>query len=157
MPLSAALAAFHSTPALQATSCVDYDSEWCRPIVLSAAPWFAFHLQCCAPCLLLQMLVEAETPDGVRHSTLLQNAETVRLVGPSSSSSTRSSSSINSSTVPPAAPGGSSQAGSSTGSSPQRWRAVSVSELQPGEEVYLLLQEAARHTGISIQERISEK
>ena len=29
-----------------------------------------------------QLLVEAETADGARHSIILQNAETVRLVGP---------------------------------------------------------------------------
>ena len=34
-------------------------------------------------CMHTQVLVEAETPDGIRHSTLLQNAETVRLIGPS--------------------------------------------------------------------------
>lgn len=33
-------------------------------------------------CACLQVLVEAETADGSRHSTLLQNAETVRLIGP---------------------------------------------------------------------------
>jgi 3-dehydroquinate synthase class II len=59
--------------------------------------------------------------------------------------------------VSSAAPGVRPQAGSSTGALQQTWRAESVSELQPGQEVYLLLQEAARHTGISIQERISEK
>lgn len=34
------------------------------------------------PILCLQVLVEAATPDEQRHSILLQNAETVRLVGP---------------------------------------------------------------------------
>ena len=29
--------------------------------------------------------MEAETPDGIRHSVLLQNAETVRLIGPGKS------------------------------------------------------------------------
>ena len=35
--------------------------------------------------LCMQVLVEAETLDGARHSILLQNAETVRLIGPSTS------------------------------------------------------------------------
>jgi 3-dehydroquinate synthase class II len=113
-------------------------------------------------CPVLQMLVEAETADGMRHSTLLQNAETVRLIGPvssssSSSTSTSSSSSSRSSSASPAAPGSSSTADGCSAGPQQSWQAVSVSELQPGQKVYLLLQEAARHTGISIQERICEK
>jgi 3-dehydroquinate synthase class II len=75
------------------------------------------------------LLVEAETPDGARHSTLLQNAETVRLVGPADGQG---------------APRGA-------------WRAVSVSELRQGQTVFVLRQDEARHTGIAIQERISEK
>lgn len=35
----------------------------------------------------MQVLVEAETSDGARHSILLQNAETVKLVGPAAQSS----------------------------------------------------------------------
>lgn len=75
------------------------------------------------------VLVEAETEDGVKHSILLQNAETVRLVAPDELSLASSKS-----------------AG-----------AVSVTELQVGQPVYVHLQGAARHTGISIQENILEK
>lgn len=81
----------------------------------------------------LQMLVEAETEDGLKHSTLLQNAETVRLVGPR------------------AAPAAQQPAATAS------WQAVSVSSLQPGQQVFLLLQDGARHTGIAIQERITER
>jgi 3-dehydroquinate synthase class II len=84
------------------------------------------------------MLVEAETPDGTKHSTLLQNAETVRLVGPA------------------AAPPGAAQ-GSTDSSDAAAWQAVSVSALHVGQQVYVLQQQGARHTGISIQERISER
>lgn len=77
---------------------------------------------------MLQVLVEAETKDGLRHSILLQNAETVRLMVPKDETSEISI------------------AG-----------AVSVSELQTGQPVLLYLQGAARHTGISIEENIVEK
>lgn len=71
--------------------------------------------------------MEAETQDGGRHSIMLQNAETVRLIGPLQEQSASSSD------------------------------AVSVTELQIGQLVYLHLQDAARHTGISIEEHIVEK
>lgn len=76
------------------------------------------------------VLVEAVTPDGQAHSHLLQNAETVRLVGP---------------------------AGEGEGGDEGGWRAVSVSELAPGDEVFILRQGGARHTGISIEESIVER
>lgn len=71
--------------------------------------------------------MEAETQDGQRHSIMLQNAETVRLISPQQERSVLSSD------------------------------AVSVTELQVGQPVYLHLQDAARHTGISIKEQIVEK
>ncbi|KAL3152277.1 hypothetical protein ABBQ32_001351 [Trebouxia sp. C0010 RCD-2024] len=73
------------------------------------------------------VLVEAETQDGQRHSIMLQNAETVRLIGPRTE-----------------------QAALPT-------NAVSVTELQVGQPIFLHLQGAARHTGISIEEHIVEK
>ena len=82
--------------------------------------------ECCA-----QVLVEAETKDAQRHSILLQNAETVRLVVPQQE-------------------GSSAAVQGSAGT-------VSVSELQVGQNVFVHLQGAARHTGISIQENIVEK
>jgi 3-dehydroquinate synthase class II len=75
----------------------------------------------------VQVLVEAVTSDGEVHSHLLQNAETVRLVGP----------------------GG--------GGAAPAWRAVSVSELAEGDELWVLRQGAARHTGVSIEESIVER
>lgn len=71
--------------------------------------------------------MEAETQDGQRHSIMLQNAETVRLIGPRTE-----------------------QAALPT-------NAVSVTELQVGQPIFLHLQGAARHTGISIEEHIVEK
>jgi 3-dehydroquinate synthase class II len=79
------------------------------------------------------VLVEAKTADGQLHSVLLQNAETVKLVGPGVATG---------------------QGGVAKGRS---WRAVSVTEMQPGAQVLVLRQEGARHTGISIQESIVEK
>ena len=76
------------------------------------------------------VLVEAETSGdgGGRHSVLLQNAETVKLVGPSG------------------------DAGDSSG-----WRAVSVAQLAQGDRVYVLRQPAARHTGLAVEEGVSER
>lgn len=79
------------------------------------------------------VLVEAKTADGQLHSVLLQNAETVKLVGPG---------------------GATGQGGAAKGRS---WRALSVTEMQAGAQVLMLMQEGARHTGISIQESIVEK
>lgn len=99
----------------------------------------------------LQMLVEAETAEGQRHSTLLQNAETVRLVGPKDSAPAAAGSAASES-----AAAGSSTDGS-IAAARQQWQAVAVTELRPGQQVYLLRQAGARHTGISIQENINEK
>lgn len=94
------------------------------------------------------MLVEAETKDGLRHSLLLQNAETVRLIGPAQSLNASDSSEANhqSADVKTEAEHGLAS-----------YQAVSVTELQVGQTVYLHLQGAARHTGISINETIIEK
>lgn len=101
--------------------------------------------------LYMQVLVEAETHDGQRHSILLQNAETVRLIGPCMTLS---------SVLDMEDKSGPSQAPKPPevfGSQQSQSDAVSVSELQIGQPVYLHLQGAARHTGISIQENIVEK
>ena len=66
-----------------------------------------------------------------KHAVLLQNAETVKLVGP--------------------AEGGGAGAGGLA------WRTVSVAELAPGDRVYVLRQPAARHTGLAIDEGVSER
>jgi 3-dehydroquinate synthase class II len=106
----------------------------------------------------VQMLVEACTPDGVLHSTLLQNAETVRLVGPAQQQQQQPQKER----PPPAASKATQStqtgaAGAAAGVSTPGWAALPVSELAPGDVVYVLQQEGARHTGISIQERIVEK
>ena len=78
------------------------------------------------------MLIEAVSQDGTAISLQLQNAETVKLVGPSCSPS----------------------------SSPKSYllqRTISVADLKVGDEVLALLQEGARHSGMSIQEFILER
>ena len=90
------------------------------------------------------MLIEAETADHAVHSLLLQNAETVRLVGPAKQSST-------------ALGKGANGDGEGKDDGAAGWRAVSVSEMQVGDKVYLRQQGAARHTGISIEESIVEQ
>lgn len=117
---------------------------------------FEFKAAVWCNLVFMQVLVEAETEDGLRHSILLQNAETVRLIGPqpaespeASESHTHESGHISDShTLQPAE--------QSDGGQPQ-FVAVSVSELEVGQMVYLHLQGAARHTGISIQENIVER
>lgn len=98
---------------------------------------------CTLCCHLAQVLVEAELADGDRCSVLLQNAETVRLVAPN------------------AGPSGDSRSSHSTPDAPQErepsWRAVSVSELAAGEQLLVLRQAGARHTGVAIEESITER
>ena len=99
----------------------------------------------------MQVLVEAETQDGQRHSILLQNAETVRLIGPCMTRSSVSN------VEDKYAPSQTLMQSDVSGSQQSQSDAVSVSELQIGQPLYLHLQGAARHTGISIQENIVEK
>ena len=124
--------------------------------------------------------MDAETADGVRHALLLQNAETVRLVGPDTAavSSSRSS---GSGVVPQSAArsslsseeegyiwqhGGHTEteadeppSGAAAGPAAAEggWRALSVTELRPGDSIYVMLSAGARHTGISIEESIVER
>ena len=97
------------------------------------------------------VLVEAAAPGGGGTvSTLLQNAETVKLVGPAAAGTTGGGGGGSG-----GGDGGGS--GSGGGSDQQRpWRAIPVTELKAGDRVFLYEQEGARHTGIAIQERISE-
>lgn len=80
----------------------------------------------------VQVLIEAKTSDGEVHSILLQNAETVKLVGPAA-------------------------AGNGPGGVCTDWEAIAVSQLNVGDTVYVLRQGAARHTGVAIKERITER
>jgi 3-dehydroquinate synthase class II len=80
------------------------------------------------------MLVEATADDGEVWSTMLQNAETVRLVGEGMAG------------------------GSAADYGGQSWQATSVSQLTVGSSrVYVLRQGAARHTGVAIDEQITER
>ena len=77
------------------------------------------------------MLVEAAIGSDIC-SIILQNAETVRLVCPAQANSLQE-------------PGSNEQ------------QAVSVTDLQEGDNVFLHRQEGARHTGVAIKENIVEK
>lgn len=73
------------------------------------------------------LMVEAQGRDsGIYHSIMLQNAETVKLVGPSPESNL--------------------------------WKSISVSQLKEGDELFVVehVEEAARHTGVIINETIRE-
>ena len=139
----------------------------------------------CLACLAwqpLQVLVEAVSESGQHLSILLQNAETVKLVGlaptprptaptsptqPGATGTTSaqapasSTSSMTNGVQPPLPPVAMSESGDARlglASGQQRaWRAISVSQLAPGDQVLALLQGGARHTGIAIQEFIVEK
>ncbi len=88
--------------------------------------------------------MELETTDGQVHSVMLQNAETVKLLGPSmaGSCSTRD--------------GSSGHAGDVAGVA-HAWVARPVTELVPGEPVFVLRAAAARHTGIAVEEFVVER
>lgn len=108
--------------------------------------------------------MEAELPDGDRCSALLQNAETVRLVGPPAKGSAGGAAPA------PAEDGFVWQLGkegrAATAAAPKQqqqrrqqpgWQAVSVSELQKGQQLFVLRQGGARHTGVAIEESITER
>ncbi|PNH07549.1 3-dehydroquinate synthase [Tetrabaena socialis] len=153
------------------------------------------------------VLVELQTqPDGRRHSLMLQNAETVKLMGPvagedgegkeqqqpgngvgdaattaagmgaadnAAAAGAAAGAPVEGTSA--AAPGagapgpardrpssggnGGRSGGGGRGSAAggRGWRTISVSALQPGDRVFVLLQAAARHTGIAIEEFIVEK
>ena len=103
------------------------------------------------------MLVEARTEDGETHSTLLQNAETVRLIGPTSSCVP--SATAEASNGSPSNPMKGAKEARDFQKEQQRpdWEAIPVSTMAPGDKLYVLRQEGARHTGISIEERIVER
>ena len=101
------------------------------------------------------VLVTVVTADGEESSVLLQNAETVRLVGPAPACSSGGGSSGDPEADAYVWQEGGCQRSSSGGG--RTWRAISVSHLQPGDEVLLLRQGAARHTGIAIDEAITER
>ena len=83
----------------------------------------------------LQVLIEAETAGHERHSIMLQNAETVRLVGHQQALAAQND----------------------IGNEPCSWLPVPVTELRTGDNVLLHMQPGARHTGIAVQESIVEK
>ena len=101
----------------------------------------------------MQVLVEAETQDGQKHSILLQNAETVRLVGPQPVNVLKPNKHKSSTCIQD----GAAELAEKLGKEQSQAVAVAVSELQIGQHIYLHLQSAARHTGISIRENIVEQ
>ena len=101
------------------------------------------------------MLVEAETPDQARHSLLVQNAETVRLVGPAASSHQSPSTDVSFGVSAAAKHGAGGHM--NVGGEHEDWQALSVSQLHVGDRLFVRRQAAARHTGISINESITER
>ena len=81
------------------------------------------------------MLVKAVDANKGEFAILLQNAETVKLVGPSKGQ----------------------EKTFATPSAGQTWRSISMAEIKPGDEVFVLEQLGARHTGVAIEETIVER
>lgn len=99
-----------------------------------------------------QVLIEAATEDGSVISLQLQNAETVKLVGPKAIHSGKGR------IIEPL--GGRRVDRRDQGGQPlvfNDWRAISVADLKEGDELLTYIQEGARHTGIAIQEFIVER
>ena len=80
------------------------------------------------------ILVEAETADGERHSVILQNAETVRLMRGRREEE---------------AEGMGKGVGAGAGGDPARW-SVSVSDLRVGDRLLLRREGGGRHTGMAL-------
>ncbi|KXZ51425.1 hypothetical protein GPECTOR_12g387 [Gonium pectorale] len=100
------------------------------------------------------VLVEVETEDGSRHSLMLQNAETVKLVGPYQPPPAGAEGGA---AGPSTAAAGAAAGAAAAGDVDRGWRAISVAALAPGDQLYVLQTAAARHTGIAIEEFIVEK
>jgi hypothetical protein len=108
------------------------------------------------------VLVAAVTADGQEHSIILQNAETVKLVGPEVSEGRDTAQTQR---------GGEAARGSAKdrqghrevaagGAVPvpvaQHWGAVAVTEVQPGLELFVRRSHEGRHMGMPVQETLSE-
>ncbi|GLI64247.1 hypothetical protein VaNZ11_007446 [Volvox africanus] len=111
------------------------------------------------PLVLVELATPAELKgkvDGAgevtQHSLMLQNAETVKLVGPP-----RGHASWAGPKRVEEREGDVDAACSGVSGVDVAWCAISVSELQPGDLVNVLLQPPARHTGIAVEEFILEK
>ena len=112
-----------------------------------------------------QVLVEAVAEDGTLISLQLQNAETVKLVGPASTLA------LGPASTPALGPAGyiisrppeseeeklGEHGRKAMPRSCQGSRTISVADLKVGDHLLALLQEGARHTGIAIQEFIIER
>lgn len=108
------------------------------------------------------VLVAAVTADGDEHSIILQNAETVKLVGPVASERQDTSQ---------AQPGGGAAGGSGSDqqgthkaaacatvsvSIARDWGTVSVTEVRPGQELFVRRSHAGRHMGMPVWQTLSE-
>lgn len=75
-------------------------------------------------------LVKAVDSNGEDFAILLQNAETVKLVGPYHDTAQNPN---------------------------QTWKSISMADIELGDEIFVLCQAGARHTGVAIEESIVER
>ena len=76
-------------------------------------------------------MVTASTTDGVEHSVILQNAETVKLVGRATREAIASD-------------------------SDKSWTTIPVTNMHAGDVVLVTRSDGGRHMGLSVQEKLSE-
>jgi 3-dehydroquinate synthase class II len=83
------------------------------------------------------VLVAAHTDDGQEHSIILQNAETVKLVGPARPQRTIDSK-------------------RSEDAAAAEWRAIAVTDLAAGDALLVRRSEVGRHLGTAVHETLNE-
>lgn len=77
------------------------------------------------------VIITVETADGAEHSVILQNAETVKLVGPGADTD-------------------------AAAAADEPWRTIPVTAIRLGDVVLVRRSDAGRHMGIAVQEKLSE-
>lgn len=94
------------------------------------------------------MLVAAETSDGQQHSIILQNAETVKIVGPAPE---KVSVEYDGASATELFGEGKEEVG-------PMWRTIAVTEIELGCSLYVKRSDAGvgRHMGIAVQEMLNE-
>lgn len=107
------------------------------------------------------VLVTATTPDNVEHLVIVQNAETVKLVGRRAAAGTSSASNPAASSRESRSPGSgwwpTREPADSDDAAGKGWEAIPVTEVNPGDMLYSRLLQAARHAGMAVEEMCVEQ
>ncbi len=120
----------------------------------------------CVSCRVIsQVFIEARTDDGVPHNVVLQNAETVKLVGwshahtsPSHTTTTQTNTDFSQQQQEPTEATFPSESMMVRTQQGEGWSAISVATLGPGDHVLVHCPDVlARHTGMAVEEWIVER